>query len=224
LINAGTKSEEIGLLMRPRKACYLDFWSGWLQVTHNILYSDKSKVDVTPLEKDFVWMYPDQNSGLWFPPGRVLVCDDKLDFAIYMNQSELVQSFSGFEDENAAALGRSQDIGQPSNVNSQFVAVFARAARALASRVDTLVFTSHADASLHGLTRRLVTEYVLMPTSHTFRPLGCPVSSAFRMDANYVLAHGKPGAQFPTPYHDNGVFDALLLAPCNCSASTSPVC
>jgi hypothetical protein len=211
-------------MLRPREACYIDFWSGWLQVTHSILYSDESKVDVDPMEKHFLWMYPGQASGLWFPPGRVLVCDDKLDLAIHLNESELVDSFLPLEEENAAALGRSQDNLKQHGSSARFV--FAKAARDLAGSVDTIVFKSHAEVSPRGPTRRLLTEYILMPSSHVYRPLGCPVSSAFRIDANYAPARWKPGAEIrmlkTSP--DNGVFDALLLAPCNCSASTSPVC
>jgi len=242
LINAGTDSEEIGLLLRPRKPCYLDHWSGWLQVTHGILYSDESKTDVKPIEKHLLWMYPAEDSGLWFPPGRVLVCDDKLDLAIYMNDTDVAGRFAVIEEENAAALGRSQDIRFPHRSGSSFRDVLEKAGRSLHGTVDTLVFLNHIDLTApYGHMRRLITEYVLLPSSHSLRPIGCPVSSALRMDANYAPAHGKPGvsvtddedpmarikhrASGPKRNLSYGqILDALSLAPCNCSASVSNVC
>jgi hypothetical protein len=241
LINAGTDSEEIGLLLRPRKPCYLDHWSGWLEVTHNIVYSDESRTDAKAIEKHFVWMYAAEvgGSGLWFPPGRVLVCDDKLDLAIYLNESAVLAAFEFIERENAAAVGRNMDTRLPLTAFDH-VALFERAGRVLSGTVDTIVFMNHVDLLIsRNHMRRLTTEYVLLPSSHTIRPLGCPVSSAFRIDATYVRADREPRIALKgkdpwvrRPFargsqelsNPGPVFDALVLAPCNCSASDLVVC
>jgi hypothetical protein len=42
LVEGGTADERIGLMLRDRNPCYLDFWSGWLEVVHHIpLYPAK---------------------------------------------------------------------------------------------------------------------------------------------------------------------------------------
>lgn len=50
---------------------------------------------------------------------------------------------------------------------------------------DTLAFLHHADYSSRRR-RSLATGYVLLPASHIYKPFGCPVSSAFRVETSFV--------------------------------------
>jgi hypothetical protein len=89
----------------------------------------------------------------------------------------------------------------------------------------SIVFKNHIDMSLPlGNSRRLITEHVLMPSSHTLRALGCPVSSAFRKDATYVSAARMLGTDKTSRNLDTELLDPLLLTPCNCSSFVSNVC
>lgn len=100
------------------------------------MYRDESQTEVRPLEKHFVWMYPSKGSGLWFPPGRVLVCDDKLDLAIFMNESDVAAYFERRDEDSSTAIDRSQDDWFPDVPGASHVAVLEKAGRVLWGNVD----------------------------------------------------------------------------------------
>jgi hypothetical protein len=189
MIEGGTDDERIGLMLRDRNPCYLSFWSGWVEVEHHIPYRGDT---FDALEETTLWMWPaaPTHSGLWFPPGRVLVCDDALDLYIYLNETEEVARLASIQEENAAAPAGSQPALMTPRQYPHKKAIFDNAAKTLAGEVDTLVFLNHADYN-HGERRALYTELVLLPASHTYQPFGCPVSSAFRVETSFT-----PSAQF----------------------------
>jgi hypothetical protein len=73
----------------------------------------------------------------------VLVCDDKLDLAIYMNESGVAANFRSRQMKNAADLGA--DTKLPGVSGASHVMVLEKAGHHLAGLVDTV--SDHQDAS-----------------------------------------------------------------------------
>jgi len=230
LMGAGTNSEAIGLLLEPRKPCYLDHWPGFLEVTHKIIFADENRTMTNSIEKNLLWLRPagSHRSGLWFPPGRVLVCDDSLDLYMYLNMSAAAEY-----DKILKAYAMKTPIDSwpmlfPNGKSVKKTELLEKASTLLSSHVDTIVTLNHADLGGAGK-GNLYTEFIGLPGMHTFKPLGCPVSTAFRTEAAYLMAHeiNKKGPRsdidnwgwqqqhftWKTHFHN------LSLLPCPCTVS-----
>jgi hypothetical protein len=232
MINAGTVVEAIGLLQRPRQPCVVQHWPGWIEVIH--YYSPK----LAALEKSMFWMFPasPQRSGLWFPPGRVLVCEDALDLASFVNFTEFTVLHGNLARLNAASPPNSFPSGKPNVTSTRFERperlkqeLLEVASVRLANKVDTIAFIHHMDGFRDtiygsGLGHKgvvlLNTEYALLRSSHTFKLEGCPVSSALRRERTY-----HPNETWaPSPEDPSERSPFLELEPCKCDLSFSAMC
>lgn len=171
----GTADAEVALHQRPRLPCQRDHWPGFLEVTHKLLYRNWGTRTIADMEKVALWMYPSlpKHSGIFFPPGRVLVCEDHVDLALHLAEDKVVP-----------------DIHD----QQKFTAFLQRAVQRLNSSIDTIVFLHHADArTLPDHRGELQTEYVLLPHSHDFKPGGCPVSTSWRTEPRWHPSHTWAG-------------------------------
>jgi len=190
LMGAGTNSEAIGLLLEPRKPCYLGHWPGFLEVTHKIIFADENRTMTNSIEKNLLWLRPagSHRSGLWFPPGRVLVCDDSLDLYMYLNMSAAAEYDKILKAYAIKTPIDSWPMLFPNGKSVKKTELLEKASTLLSSHVDTIVTLNHADLGGAGK-GNLYTEFIGLPGMHTFKPLGCPVSTAFRTEAAYLMAH-----------------------------------
>lgn len=232
MVNGGTVIEAIGLLQRPRQPCVIEHWPGWIEVIH--YFSPK----LATLEKSMFWMFPasPRRSGLWFPPGRVLVCEDALDLANFVNFTEFTLLHASVARWNAASPPGSFLYRKPDVTSTRFErpellkeALLEAASARLSKTVDTIAFVHHMDGfrdTIYGSglghegTILLNTEYALLSSSHTFKLAGCPVSSSLRRERKYhpnqtwAPSVGDPSQRSPF----------LELEPCKCDLSFSAMC
>jgi hypothetical protein len=136
MINGGTTDEAVGLLQKPRQPCVIEHWPGWIEVIH--YYSP----ELRKLEDTVLWMFPasPRRSGLWFPPGRVLVCEDAIDLANYLNFTDFTELYINASLFNAASLPYSYPVfkdfvSRPQNVKATMMQI---ATLRLSQTVDTV--------------------------------------------------------------------------------------
>lgn len=232
MIEGGTMIEEVGLLKRPRQPCVLEYWPGWIEVIHYFAPF------LLQMEVVMFWLFPSapQHSGLWFPPGRVLVCEDALDLAIYINFTDYMTLYADVLVQNALSEGGSYPPIFPDlrhlyqHPGFLKTALLEAATRQLRDQVDTIVFSHHMDGLRdtkfgsgywHKGKVMLNTEYAVLRTSHYFKLQGCPVSSVLRRERRYHP--NQTWAAKPGEPALNETLELDLL-PCPCDPSFSVLC
>jgi hypothetical protein len=177
-----------------------------------------------------------QRSGLWFPPGRVLVCQDALDLAYFVNFTDFTQLHEQLARQNAASPPNSFPLEKPDVTGTKYrrpeflkQVLLDIASVRLAEVADVVAFTHHMDGLRdtkfgsglgHNGTVLLNTEYAVLRSSHIFKIAGCPVSTALRREKVY-----HPSATWvPSPEYESKRSPFLELEPCPCHLSFSALC
>jgi hypothetical protein len=150
MAEGGTMIEAIGLLNRPRLPCYIEHWPGWIEVIHYFAPFLQN------MEAAMLWLFPaaPHHSGLWFPPGRVLVCEDGLDLAIYVNFTDYINLHADVQAANAASKGGSfprliPDLRHTYKLTGNLkTALLEAAERRLSGRVDRQAIASALPSSI----------------------------------------------------------------------------
>jgi hypothetical protein len=176
------------------------------------------------------------HSGLWFPLGRVLVCEDAIDLANFVNFTEFVELHADTALRNAASPPGSFPKGKPNVSSTRFrypyhlkEVLMDVASVMLARSVDVIAFAHHMDGYRdtiygsglgHNGTVLLNTEYVVLDSSHSFKYAGCPVSSAMRREKKY-----HPNQTWTSSPEESSARSPFLeLEPCQCDLSFSAIC
>lgn len=171
---AGTLSEDIFAQRAPRQPCQISFTPGYVEVVH--------RVSTHVQERLGLWLHRSNGSGLWYPPRRVLVCQDSLDLAMYLNHSSAGGAWlrpyqpGAFIPQCASNLTCNSKTLR--NKAKYELFDFARKS-ALDGQVDTVVLTHHLDVAYAHL-EVLVGELFALPSSNVYHRVGCPSSDRFR--------------------------------------------
>ena len=170
---AGTPSAEIFAQKVPRQPCKRGFIDGYIEVVHRFSTHYHEKLGL--------WLHRGNGSGLWYPPRRVLVCQDSLDLAIHLNHSSAGGAWRRPYLPGMVIPQCESDLtcDAKKRRNKAKYELYDFARRALDGMHDTVVLTHHLDVA-YAHSEVLVGELFALPSSNSYSWKTCPSSNLFR--------------------------------------------